>query len=73
VLLTVPSDKAGIKTEVIAGLKPMTRATSGDTATGISLPVVKQPSASAVQSGAPASKQPAPAVKQPVPVAKPKG
>jgi RND family efflux transporter MFP subunit len=75
VLLTAPSDKSGIKTEVIAGLKPATPGTSGDTAKGVTLPAVKQPAASAVQSGAPAAKHsaPAPAAKQPAPIAKPKG
>jgi hypothetical protein len=80
VLLTAPSDKSGIKTEVIAGLKPVTPGMSGDTARGVSLPVVKQPAATATQSGAPSAKQPAaklPAAKQPpatpAPVAKPKG
>ena len=39
VLLTPPSEKTGIKTNVISGLKPVVpSATSGDTAKGVSLP-----------------------------------
>jgi multidrug efflux pump subunit AcrA (membrane-fusion protein) len=43
VLLSVPSDKTGIKTNAIPGLKPMTAPTTGsDTAKGITLPATKK-------------------------------
>ncbi|MFI5229950.1 MAG: efflux RND transporter periplasmic adaptor subunit [Gemmatimonadales bacterium] len=73
VLLTPPADRSGIKTDVIAGLKPMT-VPSGDTATGVQLPVKKSdakpgPVTPAVTpAGAPAAKA-APVA----PAAKPKG
>jgi hypothetical protein len=38
VLLTVPTDKTGIKTITIPGLKPVTTPTQGDTAKSVSLP-----------------------------------
>jgi RND family efflux transporter MFP subunit len=38
VLLTVPTDKSGVKTIAIAGLKPATTPTQGDTAKSVSLP-----------------------------------
>jgi hypothetical protein len=42
VLLTPPTDKAGIKTEVIDGLKPMTAPTPGaDSAKSIQIPAAK--------------------------------
>ena len=43
VLLSVPSDKTGIKTNTIPGLKPMTAPTTGsDTAKGVTLPATKR-------------------------------
>jgi Membrane-fusion protein len=45
VLLSVPTDKTGIKTVTIPGLKPITAPTTGaDTAKGVTLPAAKQPS-----------------------------
>jgi hypothetical protein len=43
VLLSVPSDKTGIKTVTIPGLKPITAPTVGsDTAKGVTLPATKK-------------------------------
>lgn len=39
VMLTVPTDKANIKTATIPGLKPITTGVQGDTAKGVTLPV----------------------------------
>jgi RND family efflux transporter MFP subunit len=73
VLLTPPTDKSGIKTEIIPGLQPLTPPTPGaDAPKGISVPA-KTPAA------APATSTPAPAAAatpKPVvaaPVVKPKG
>src|SRR5262245_26511569 len=63
VFVTPPADKATLKTEIIAGLKPMTPSTSGDTAKGVTLPA--KPAAAA---GVPAVPTTTPA-----PAAKPKG
>ena len=59
VLLAAPSDKSDVKTDIIPGLKPMTPGMSGDTATGVTLPVKqagKQPAAPASSPTAPAAK-----------------
>jgi hypothetical protein len=46
VLLTVPTDKTDIKTEVIDGLKPTVAPNpSADTAKGVTLPATKTPAA----------------------------
>lgn len=41
VLLTVPSDKSGIKTEYLSGVNPIPQSKSGDTQPSISLPAKK--------------------------------
>jgi multidrug efflux pump subunit AcrA (membrane-fusion protein) len=61
VLLTAPTDKSGIKTEIIPGLKPVVPgAAQGDTARGVTLPATK-----AAPKGVPAvpASTPAPATK----------
>jgi RND family efflux transporter MFP subunit len=45
VLLSVPTDKTGIKTLAIPGLKPISAPTSGDTAKSVTLPAAKTPAA----------------------------
>ena len=69
VLLTVPADKATIKTEVIPGLKPAEKnAPEGDSAKGVTLPVKPDakgvPAVPATQQGKPAA-TPAPATAAP--------
>jgi len=60
VLLSIPTDKTGIKTVTIPGLKPITAPTTGsDTAKGVTLPATK--------------KSLAPTPSAPPPSAKPKG
>jgi multidrug efflux pump subunit AcrA (membrane-fusion protein) len=76
VLLQVPTDKTGIKTEIIPGLKPAVPPTpSADTANSVTLPAAKPP---AGKMPAPGAKTSAPATKSAVPAAtatpvKPKG
>ena len=45
VLLSIPTDKTGIKTVIIPGLKPIVAPTSGDTAKNVTLPAAKTPTA----------------------------
>ena len=46
VLLAPPADKAGIKTETIPGLKPITAPIAGgDTAKSVKMPAAKAPAA----------------------------
>jgi len=76
VLLTIPTDKSGIKTEVIPGLKPVTPQTpTADTANSVTLPGAKPP---ASKMPGVEMKAPAPATKSVAPagaatIAKPKG
>jgi multidrug efflux pump subunit AcrA (membrane-fusion protein) len=67
VMLTVPTDKTGIKTEIIPGLKPVVAPTAGaDTGTSVTLPAGKTP--------VPAAKTPAATPgTTPASSAKPKG
>jgi hypothetical protein len=51
VLLSVPTDKTGIKTVAIPGLKPISAPTSGDTAKSVALPAAKTPAAPASPTG----------------------
>jgi len=60
VLLTVPADRASIKTVVIPGLKPVDTSPSGDSAKGVSLPVKSEPGVPAVPQGSAAPTAPAP-------------
>jgi multidrug efflux pump subunit AcrA (membrane-fusion protein) len=56
VLLTQPTDKTGIKTETIPGLKPVTAPTTGsDTAKGVTLPGGKKPPSPYTSTPAPAA------------------
>ena len=71
VLLAVPTDKTGIKTEIIPGLKPIVAPTpTADTAKSVTLPGAKPPAAPNVKTPAPEKKSAAPAGATPV---KPKG
>jgi hypothetical protein len=60
VLLTVPADKASIKTIAIPGLKPVDNSPSGDSAKGVTLPVKPEKGVPAVPQGAAAPTAPAP-------------
>ena len=51
VLLTTPADTAGIKTEIIPGLKPARPSAGGDTAQGVSLPAKPAAKVQAVPAG----------------------
>jgi multidrug efflux pump subunit AcrA (membrane-fusion protein) len=67
VLLTVPTDKTGIKTEVIPGLKPIVAPTpTADTAKSVMLPGAKPRAAPNVKTPAPETKSAAPAGAAPV-------
>jgi hypothetical protein len=71
VLLTVPTDKTGIKTEVIPGLKPIVAPTpTADTAKSVTLPGAKPPAAPNAKTPAREMKSAAPVGVTPV---KPKG
>ena len=71
VLLTVPTDKTSIKTEIIAGLKPIVAPTpTADTAKSVTMPGTKPPTAPNAKTPAPETKTAAPAGATPV---KPKG
>jgi hypothetical protein len=71
VLLTVPTDKSGIKTEVIPGLKPIVApAPTADTAKSVTLPGAKPPAGPNAKPSGVEMKKAAPAGATP---AKPKG
>lgn len=74
VLLTAPTDKTNIKTEIIPGVKPVTPGMSGDTAKGVTLPVKPEAKPGAKPEAKTAAPTPAgkPA-SAPAPIAKPKG
>jgi RND family efflux transporter MFP subunit len=70
IFLTPPTDKTGIKTEIIQGLKPIVASTSGDSAKSVTLPVDKKSDAA---SGKGASATAAPTTKSTLtPAPKPK-
>src|SRR6185503_16200059 len=56
VLLTVPTDKTGIKTVAIPGLKPAVSASQGDTAKSVTLPAKPTTPATPVPAATPAAK-----------------